>query len=150
MDAVTYSNDKVVKFILDHYEPLRLKHDDVPFSEDFNLIWTPTLIVLDQEAKEYRRSIGYLESEELIAFLKLGLAMMYFDQGNHEAANLNLEEILAGYPRTDAAPEALYFRGVNSYKEKNDPKQLKKSFDELQQKYPESGWVKRALPYRNL
>jgi len=150
MDTVTYSNEKVVKFIEDHYVPLRLGHDDEHFSKEYNLIWTPTLIVLDRDGKEYQRSTGFLDPDELVAFLKLGIAKEKIYRGNYDAARLHLDEILDDYPQSDAAPQALYFKGVNLYKKKDDPQELKKAYESLLEKYPGSTWAKRAVPYRHI
>ncbi len=57
MDAVTYPDDKVVEFINVKLIPLRVKSDSMPYSKDFNVTWTPTLITLDQDEKERRREI---------------------------------------------------------------------------------------------
>lgn len=150
MDAVTYPNEQVITFIEEHYVPLRLDNDNEPFARDYNCFWTPTLIVLDQEGREYQRSIGFLEPDEIIPTLKVGLAKFQFAGGHYDAARLQLGEVLKKYPGSDAAPEALYFQGVNEYKAKDDPKELKKAYEALQTKYPNSTWAKRSVPYRNL
>lgn len=51
---------------------------------------------------------------------------------------------LESYPNTDAAPEALYWRGVARYSETHDPKELKELGHEFRQRYQQTGWAKRA------
>ncbi|MFT5699625.1 MAG: TolA-binding protein [Desulforhopalus sp.] len=51
------------------------------------------------------------------------------------------------YPASSVVPEAIYFRGVNLYKQKNDSKRLKMAYEELRQNYPNNGWTKKAAPY---
>ncbi|MDW7772178.1 MAG: thioredoxin fold domain-containing protein [Desulfobulbaceae bacterium] len=150
MDAVTYAKDDVVQFIQDHFVPLRMDHANHPFSREYNVIWTPTLIILDQDGREFQRTIGYLESDELLAVLLLGVAKGYFKAGKYDAAGLHLDKILKNYPGSDAAPEALYFQGVNQFKWKDDPKALRTAYERLRQDYPTSSWVERASPYRDL
>lgn len=150
MDKVSYCDEKVVKFVNDHLVPLRLDHEDKPFSMDYNLIWTPTLIILDQDGREFQRSIGFLEPDELIPNLKLGVAKVYFSLKNYNAAKLHLDEIIAESPQSGSAPEALYFLGVNQFKHKDDPGELRKMYEAMQEKYPDSSWAKRAAPFRNL
>ena len=113
MDAVSYPHDGVVGFIQDHLVPLRLEHDDKQFSRDYNIIWTPTLLVLDQDGLEYQRTIGFLSPDELLPNMMLGVAKVYFNTGNFAAAKMHLDMIEKQYPQSDSAPEALYFRGVN-------------------------------------
>jgi len=150
MDGVTFSQDEVIQFIQDHFIPLRLDHENHPFSREYNVIWSPTLIILDRDGKEFQRTVGYLEADELIAVLLLGVAKVYFNAKKYDAAKLHLEKILEKHPQSDAAPEAMYFLGVNQLKWKNDPKALRKAFESLKEKYPGSSWVEKASPYRNV
>jgi TolA-binding protein len=130
--------------------PLQLEHENHPFSREYNIIWTPTLIILDQNGKEFQRGIGYMEEDELLSFLLLGVAKVYFKTGKYDAAKLHLDKILEKHPQSDAAPEALYFIGVNNFKWKNDPKEMRKVYEILTEKYPQSGWTEKASPYRNV
>jgi len=150
MDKETYTQERVVKFVNDHLVPLRLDHEDKPFSRDYNLIWTPTLIILDQDGREYQRSLGFQPPEELVPNLMLGVAKVYFSLKNYNAAKLHLDEVLNQYPESGSAPEAVYFLGVNQFKHKDDPAELRKMYESLQEKYPDSRWTKSAAPFRNL
>ncbi len=58
------------------------------------------------------------------------------------------EAVLSEVPQSDAAPEAVFQRGVSLYKSTGDPKPLKEAYMKLQDKYPESQWTKRSYPYR--
>ncbi len=150
MDAVTYPNDKVIEFIQKNMIPLRVAFDAKPLSTDFDVKWTPTLITLDANGKEHQRSVGFLPPEELIPSLLLGIAKSYFNRERFSEALSNLDQLLADYPKSDAAPEATYLRGVCRYKSTHDPKPLKGAYEQLQANYPSSEWTKRAYPYRLL
>ncbi len=150
MDAVTYPNDKVIEFTQKHLIPLRVAFDAKPLSTDFDVKWTPTLITLDANGKEHQRTVGFLPPEELIPSLLLGIAKSYFNQEKFSEALSNLDKLLADYPKSDAAPEAIYLRGVCRYKSTHDPKPLKGAYEQLQANYPSSEWTKRAYPYRLL
>ncbi|NWF94082.1 MAG: tetratricopeptide repeat protein [Syntrophaceae bacterium] len=150
MDAVTYPNDKVIEFIQRRMIPLRVSFDAQPLSSDFNIKWTPTLITLDALGKEHHRTVGFLPPEELIPSLLLGIAKSHFEGEGFSEALSTLEELLTDYPRSDAAPEAIYLRGVCTYKSTHDPKPLKAAYEQLQASYPSSEWTKRAYPYRLL
>jgi tetratricopeptide (TPR) repeat protein len=150
MDAVTYPNDKVIKFIQRHMIPLRVPFDAQPLSSDFNIKWTPTLVTLDANGKEHHRTVGFFPPEELIPSLLLGIAKSYFERERFGEALSTLEELLTDYPKSDAAPEAIYLRGVCRYKSTHDPKPLKGAYEQLQANYPLSEWTKRAYPYRLL
>jgi tetratricopeptide (TPR) repeat protein len=150
MDAVTYPNDSVVEFIQKHLIPLRVAFDAKPLSTNFNIKWTPTLIVLDENGKEHHRTVGFFPPEELIPSLLLGIAKSHFDLERFSEALSTLDKIIAEYPKSDSAPEAVYLRGVCKYKNTHKPQPLKEAYEQLQANYSSSEWTKRAYPYRLL
>jgi tetratricopeptide (TPR) repeat protein len=147
MGAVTYPNDKVVEFIASHLVPVQVLYNAEPLATNFNVKWTPTLITLDEEGKEHHRTVGFLPPEELIPSLMLGIAKCHFDRGTFQEAIAMLDQLLKGYPKSDAAPEAVYVRGVSEYQGTHSAGPLKKAYERLQAEYPSSEWVKRAKPY---
>ncbi len=149
MGAVTYPKAEVVEFVEQYLIPLQVSFD-APLAKEFNLQWTPTLIVLDTDGKEHHRSIGFLPPEELIPMLMLGIAKSHFDRQQFDKAIFTLEKLLAQYPKSDSAPEAVYLLGVSRYKSTHDPKPLKQAYERLSSQYGASEWTKRASPYRLL
>jgi hypothetical protein len=147
MDAVVYPEAGVVNFIQQNMIPLRIQFDTQPYSTDFNIKWTPTLITLDSSGTEHHRTTGFLAAEELIPSLLLGIAKSHFDLEQFTEALSALETILKDHPKSDSAPEALYLRGVSQYKSTSDPKPLKAAYEQLKAEYPSSEWTKRAYPY---
>jgi tetratricopeptide (TPR) repeat protein len=150
MDAVTYPNPAVIEFIQTRMVSLQVAYNAQPLATEFNVKWTPTLVTLDLDGKEHHRTVGFLSPEELIPSLMLGMAKCDFDRERFAEAISALEELLAKYPKSDSAPEAIYLRGVSRYKSTHDTKPLKETYERLQQKYPSSEWTKRASPYRLL
>ena len=150
MDTGTYPDSRVSDFVKSQVVPLRLRHDGQPLAGVFNIHWTPTHLVLDAEGREHHRAVGFLPPEELIPFILLGIGKVWFDGDMYFEAAHVLEKLLADYPRSDSAPEAVYLRGVALYKSTGDPKPLKKAYEQLQLQYPASAWTKRAYPYRLL
>ena len=150
MDAVTYPNEKVVEFITQNVIPLRVLFDQQPLATEFNIQWTPSLLVLDQDGREQHRTVGFMSAEELIPSLLLGIGYGHFNKSEFKEAIGCYEKILAEYPTSDAAPEATFQRGVSLYKSTHDPKPLKEAYTHLRDTYPASEWTKRAYPYRLL
>ncbi len=148
MDTVSYPDTKVSEFISASVIPLRLAFDAQPYSTDFNVKWTPTLVTADWTGKEHHRTVGFLPPEELIPSVMLGIAKIHFDLDLFDGAIPILDRILAEYPRSSAAPEAIFLRGVAGYKGTGDPAPLKQAYERLAREYPDSEWAKRALPYR--
>lgn len=150
MGAVTFPEPAVAAFLDAHIVPLRLAHNHVPLARQFEIRWTPTLILLDEEGKEHHRTVGFLSPEELLANLLLGTAKLHFDLEDFKKALDRLQDLLARYPRSGAAPEALFLRGVSGYKHTHNPAPLKEAYEALQAAYPQSEWAKRSEPYRLL
>ncbi len=150
MDAVTYSDSRVIDFLSRRMIPLRVAWNAEPLASDFDVHWTPTLITLDPDGREHHRTVGYLPPEDLIPSLLLGIAKWHFDAAQYDPALEGLEEVVSKYPEGDAAPEALYLSGVARYKRTGDAKYLKEVQRELAARYMGSVWEKRASVYQKL
>jgi hypothetical protein len=150
MDAVTYPKDEVAEFLNKAVIPLRVPSDAKPLSDDFNLKWTPMLVVLDWNGKEHQRTVGFLPPEEFIPSVLLGIAKTHFDLDQFGDAIKVLDRILSDCAGSSAAPEAVFLKGVCGYKNTHNPTPLKEAYEKLQATYPASEWTKRALPYRLL
>ncbi len=148
MDAVTYPDDKVAGFLNGTLIPVRLPFDAKPYAKDFNVMWTPTLITLDENGKEHYRTVGFLPPSELIPSALMGIAKAHFDLGRLAEAIAVMEKILAEYSGSRVAPEAVYYRCVARYKSTHDAKELRAGYDKLAADYPASDWTARAYPYR--
>jgi TolA-binding protein len=147
MGAVTYPDSRVAEFINSRMIPVQLLYDAQPYSSQYNVKWTPTIITLDENGKEHHRIVGFLPPDEFIPGLLLGLAKVSFDRDDFDEALSDLEKLLNNYPKSSAAPEAIYLRGVATYKSTHKPEPLKEAFEQLRREYPTSEWAKRATPY---
>ncbi len=148
MDAVTYPEPNVVRFVTEHFIPLRVPFNAEPYASEFNVKWTPTIVTLDSNGNEHFRTLGFLSSEDLIASLYLGIGKASFDTENLSEALEYFDDLLAEYPKSEFAPEGIYLKGVSQYKSTDDPMPLKAAYEELSAKYPGNEWTKRAFPYR--
>ncbi len=148
MDAVTYPDEAVVSFINNNVIPLRIPSDQQPLAGEYGVSWTPALFVLDQSGHEHQATVGFLSPEELIPSLLLGIGNMYFHQDSFTQSLDYYTTILTEHGRSDAAPEAVFQRGVALYKSTSDPKPLKEAYEQLTRDFPENTWTKRAYPYR--
>jgi thioredoxin-related protein len=148
MDAVTYPNEAVTDFVGKHIVPVRLRYDQQPLAGQYRVKWTPTLIAVDKEGNEIYRNEGFLPPEDLIPALMLGIGKVRLNEGNYKEAISHFTELSSKYPKSEEAPEAVYFLGVARFKTTNDFKVLKQTFDKLSKQYPGSIWTKKASPYR--
>ena len=149
MDAVSYPQKAVQEFIREHIIPVRVPFDTT-LAKEFKVTWTPTLVTLDWNGQEHHRTVGFLAAEELVASLMLGSAKVCSDLELFDKAFGSLGKLLSAYSASDAAPEAIFVRGVCGYKSTHNPAPLKQAYEQLQKQYPQSEWTKRAYPYRLL
>jgi outer membrane protein assembly factor BamD (BamD/ComL family) len=120
---------------------------DSPLADEFKVKWTPTIVVLDSSGKEHHRTVGFFPPEEFIPSLLLGMGTIDFDTDQFNDAIIHFDRLLDEYPKSGAAPEAIYLRGVSRYKASHDPKPLKEAYEKLKAEYPASEWTQRAQPY---
>lgn len=146
MGAVTYPDEKVADFVMQKMVPLQVQADN-PLAEEFKVKWTPTIVVLDYQGMEHHRTVGFFPPEEFIPNLLLGMGKVYFDTDRFGDAIQHFDKLLSEYPKSGAAPEAIYLRGVSGYKSSHDAKPLKESYEKLKADYPRSEWTMRAQPY---
>ena len=150
MGAVTYPNEGVAKFVDLNFVPVQVETSNKDLVEKYNVSWTPAILVLDSDGKEHYRSVGFLQPDVFIATFELGKARYYLDLEQFAEARALLEELIERCPVPEVLPEAIYFHGVATYKQTHDVKPLKKAYETLSAKYPQSEWAKRAEPYKLL
>ncbi len=150
MDAVTYQAPEVVSFVKEYLIPVRIDFNNKALYDNFNAIWTPTLLVLDYQGHEVQKTIGFLKPEKFIAMMHLGIAKVHYTTGEFDAANVHFKRLMDQFPESSAVPEAIFFSGVNLFQQKNDPNRLKIAYEKLLNDFPDSSWAKRAEPYRLL
>ena len=144
-----WPDERVVRFVNENFIPARVhvKEDAEAFKkygEQYNAHWTPTVLELDQNGEEFYRVEGFLPLEDFLAQLMLGRAHMDFKQGKWAEAEQRFREIVDTLPKSEAAPEALYWAGVSRYKAKGDNTALKETARAFTQRYQDSSWAKKA------
>ncbi len=150
MGAVTYPDPGVAKFIDLNFIPVQVEISNKELTEKYNVSWTPTILVLDADGKEHYRSVGFLQPDLFIATFEVGKGRYYLDLDKFAEARAQFEEFIERCPVPEVLPEAIYFRGVATYKQTHDAKPLKEAYNTLTAKYPDSEWAKRAEPYKLL
>ena len=113
----------------------------------FDALWTPTILVMDSAGVERSRIEGYLPKNWFRARLEMGLAQVAFMHKKWSDAEKAYAGVAEDHADTAAAPEAIYWRGVSHYKATNDHTVLGEVATELKQKYPDSEWTLKSLPW---
>jgi hypothetical protein len=146
MGAVTYPDPQVERYIDDHFIPVQFNVvEQTEVMELFNTPWTPTLIVLDADGKEHRRSQGYLDARRFLAEMSLARLQAAIDRQDFaQASSLtdDVKKMTAG--DAEREPEALYWSSVAAYKATSDPSNLMQGWNRLLDEFPQSDWAKKA------
>ena len=135
----------MASFIQNNFVPVKIHIKENPAGfERFGTQWTPTIIVADPGGTERYRFEGYLPAEEFLPQLQLGLAKVAFANNDFAKAEQLYQDIVARFPNSAAAPEALYWAGVSKYKGTQDARALNDTALAFQSRYGDSQWAKKA------
>ena len=105
------------------------------------------MLVLDSNGVERHRLEGYLPTDEFRAQLELALARVAFMNKQWAGAERRYGAVVDQYPDSQAAPEALYWKGVSHYKATNDHTVLGELPGQFQEKYPDSVWALKTAAW---
>lgn len=140
-----YPEPRVERLITENFVPARIQvRTDPQAMERFNVQWTPTILMLGPDGKEHHRIEGFLETDDFLGQLMLGLGHIARSRQRWDEAAKWYDEVLEHLPETDAAPEAQYWRGVTRYKATGDPAALGETYRAFQHRYADSTWAKKA------
>jgi TolA-binding protein len=99
---------------------------------------------LDADGSKRHQFEGFLPADEFLAQLQLGLAHVAFARQDWKSAEELFRKVVAEFPNTDAAPQALYWAGVAKYKASGDAAALGETAQQFKNRYAESSWAKKA------
>lgn len=148
MDAVTYPNKAVIQFIQENMVPVKMLHDQQPYAGRFQVKWTPTLVILDDRENEVYHNEGFLGPRDLIPALMLGTGKAHLAEEQYKEAVETFGRVASKYPKSEEAPEAIYYSGVARFKMTKDMKALTEAYKKLAAEYPHSSWTRKAEPYK--
>ncbi len=150
MNAGPYSDEKVQTFIEEEYVPLKSQcfwKERTELMKQFDIAWTPTFLMQDFGGRVHRKLVGYIPADDFLAHLKCGKGMVFFEKERHEEATKWFRKVIEEHPNAGVAPEAVFFLGVAGYKKTHEASALRRAYDTLTEKYPQSEWTRRAQPY---
>ena len=113
----------------------------------FDVSWTPTVLICDSKGTERYRIEGYLPKDEFDAQLEMALARIAFKEKKWSDAERIYSRVLEKYPNTSSAPEAHYWKVAARFQATHDHTVFGPAAQELQERWPQSVWAKKALPW---
>ena len=142
MAANTYPDPRVSRFINLHTIPVQFNVKEDPGAwARYHCYWTPCIIYQDVDGAEYRRSVGPLNVDQLLAELALARGLRYVNSGRFDKGIETLEEAVR---YTEAVPlrhaENLYWLAVARFESTGELQDLLSTWEELRSRYPNTEW----------
>ena len=154
MDAVSYPDLAVAELIGTWMVPLRLTFGNPLHRETLRrlgALWTPTLWVLDRNAREFRRETGYLDPSDLHAALSEGVALALVSGGRAPEAERVLDRAIGHYDAVhgakngSSAASLRYWRGAVGYLRSGDHVALDAWWDQVRSIDGDGPWARRCV-----
>ncbi len=138
----------VIDLIERETAPVMINADEsVDLAKRYRVDWTPTFVIADESGNELERWVGYLPAKDFMAQMILSKGLAAFHLERFAEAEGEFEKLITDYPDSELVPEAEYFLGVASFKEKGDTYRLTMACHTLIGKYPDRQWTKRCSPW---
>ena len=118
--------------------------------KQFDIAWTPTFLIQDFGGRVHRKLVGYIPTDDFLAELKFSKGMLFFEKERHEEAAKWFTKVIEEHTNAGVAPEAIFFLGVAEYKKTHEASALRRAYDALSEKHPQSEWARRAQPYSTI
>jgi len=115
----------------------------------FDVLWTPSVLIMDPQGKERVRNEGYLPKDEFRAWLDMALARLAFVAKKWAEAEARFDGIVKCNPDSAVAAYSVYWRGASRYKQSHDHRTLAAVAEEFRHNYQESIWAKKSVVWRD-
>ena len=145
MDAVTYPHEDTQRFLIENVVTFKPRIDEnEDLARRFGMTWTPGLMWLSSDARLCHRNVGYFAPDEFLAESTYGCGHVAAGHSDWQTARKRFEDTAANWPRSHAAPAALYWAGVAAKKVTGEAGDLLKAWKKLLRKHPESAWAMKV------
>lgn len=142
---MTFPDEQVVKFVTEHFVPWRIDYkQDLEHIRQYNVFTTPTMIFADPKGGERFRSTGYLPPDRFLGRCTFGLAWVALMGHEYALAGDIFEQFARGWPNSENAAQAIYFKGVSRDKLTGDHSNRRQIAHELREDHPDSDWSQSA------
>ncbi len=147
---MTYPDPAVTSAVETAFVPLRLQLGD-PHVRDLNIVWLPTVIILDLRGREHYRNLNAVPPEDFLDVLALGEAHFRLKDARTESHTRAIDVLEAALSRRldgPLHPELLYWLAIAGYfRGHHDGEFRDRVWSELWQRYPDSIWAHRIPEY---
>lgn len=118
--------------------------DHVPLMKQLGVRWLPGIVLSDAQERIHHQWVGFLPPADYRTELLFGRAMAAYGAKRYDEAAALFDRLVAEFSRSERAPEALYWRGVNEYRRTNGMDAPKEQWRRLVNGYPASLWSRKV------
>lgn len=142
---MTYPDHRVETAISERFVPLKLHLlNDRQQTRQFQVFWTPTILIGDRSGKIRYTSVNYLPPDEFLDILDIGEALVAMRWRGYDEAIGLLADVEERQPDGPLTAEAMYWRGVAAYfRDGNNADSSRAVWNEIGERFPDSIWAKR-------
>lgn len=138
---MTYPDNQVAECLNTHFIPVQVDIEKAgKLAAQYQALWTPNLNVISGREERVYHIIGWLPPSELAAVLHLARGHYFLSRKKFDEAASAFETLTDRFSRSLAAPESMYYTGVARYLSSHDVEDLKKAWQALQVRYPNTEW----------
>jgi hypothetical protein len=143
---VTYPDHRVSSAIIERFVPVRLHlTNDRQWTRQFQVFWTPTILIGDRSGKIRYTSVNYLPPEPFLDVLDIGEALVAMRWREYDAAIQLLKGVEDRQPEGPLTPEAIYWRGIAEYFRQHRSSAASNAvWETLVHRFPDSIWAMRV------
>ena len=143
--SVTLADDVTQDIIEDNFAPVIYDVNRYPeLAAKFNIEWTPTFVITDSNGNELARWVGYLPPVDFACQMMLAIGMADVHMNLLHEAEAALSWVLDKHPDEPLAPKARYYMGLALFKETGEFEHLRRTWEAMRKRYPESIWTRKA------
>ena len=145
LEEETLADPAVREQIAERFIPVKLHLvNDRAITRDWQIIWTPTVLIADRSGKIRYSSINYLPAAEFLDVMDIGEAVTAMRWQEYETSIARLKDIEERHPEGPLTAEAIYWRGMAEYfRDGHRSTSAKAVWAEIQERFPDSIWAKR-------
>lgn len=145
MDTVTYPNKEVIQYLSEHFVCFKPRIDaHKSLARQFGVVWTPGLVWLDSTGDVRHQNVGYFAPDELMPECAFGRGKVAALKGDWADAKTCFTEVTDKWPRSFAAPAAMYWGGAASMMASKDKESMLASWNRLLDEHPDSAWAMKV------
>ena len=143
---MTYPDHRVQDAITERFIPVRLHLiEDRKWTRQFQVFWTPTILIGDRSGKIRYTSVNYLPPDEFLDILDIGEALVAMRWREYDTSIDRLIAVEDRNPIGPLTPEAIYWLGITEYfRQGRSSKASNAVWARLVERFPDSIWAKRV------